>query len=71
MVYFERTDKKMKNEKKSTKGIDVYQVDGEYLIQLGDLYDEDSLKIFHLDNLTDVLILVNGFFTGDLNVNEL
>ena len=61
----------MKNKKKSAKGIDVYQVGDLYIIQFADLYDEESLKIIHADNLTDVLIFVNGFFTGDLDVNKL
>lgn len=62
----------MKNERKTLKVMMIYQFDdGEYGAMCGDYLNDDEPKVFNIENLTDILILTNGYFKGDLDVNEL
>lgn len=62
----------MNNENKTIKTVIVTNVNGEYILALKDSCnnDEDNITTVEAPNLTDVLICVCGFLSGDLNADE-
>lgn len=59
----------MKNKNITDKLIMICQCDDEFIVNLGGF--SKGAKNFSIENLTDVLILVCGYFSGDLNEDEL
>lgn len=57
----------MKNENIKNKLIMICQCDDEFIVNLGGF--SNGSENFCVENLTDVLVLVCGYFSGDLNAD--